>query len=203
MYRKISLLLIIVFVQTSNGFSQSLPGSTWKVFDQASAFYVYLKFNSNTVSHSYDNVTWTNSSNYWVSGNSFKILGLTSSAQCPLDTGYYSFLIQNDTLKFTSITDPCTSRNQVHAYYHWVRLVTAIKEIDSDSKVKLFPNPTSSRVTLSGVEGQTVTLYNILGELIHTELLTATEDCTLDLSQQPNGIYFIKIGTATKKIIKQ
>jgi hypothetical protein len=80
-----------------------------------------------------------------------------------------------------------------------------------NSDITIYPNPTSGRITLSistslnmnSVEGQPIFIYNILGTLIHTELNTATENCTLDLSLHPNGIYIIKIGTLTKKIIKE
>jgi hypothetical protein len=46
-------------------------------------------------------------------------------------------------------------------------------------------------------------VYNMLGELVHTELQTTTANCVLDLSKHPNGIYFIKVGPVTKKIIKE
>jgi hypothetical protein len=53
-----------------------------------------------------------------------------------------------------------------------------------------------------------ILVYNLLGELVHTEqhpdsYRDATANCELDLSQQPNGIYFIKVGAVTKKIIKE
>lgn len=72
-----------------------------------------------------------------------------------------------------------------------------------NSELTIYPNPTSSVITISGSDGSPVTVYNILGEEIHTELPTATAYYQVDLSQQPNGIYFVKVGTVIKKIIKQ
>lgn len=66
----------------------------------------------------------------------------------------------------------------------------------------IYPNPTSGIVTLSGVEGK-VEVYNVLGELVLSPLEGGQGDVNLDLSQQPSGIYFIKFGTITKKIIKE
>jgi hypothetical protein len=67
----------------------------------------------------------------------------------------------------------------------------------------IFPNPTSGVVTLSGVEGYSVFVYNPLGVLICTELPTASTNCKLDLSKHPNGIYFVKVREVTIKIVKE
>lgn len=73
-----------------------------------------------------------------------------------------------------------------------------------EAQISVFPNPTSGIITLRGAEGNgSISVYNLLGELVHTELPTATASFTLDLSGQPNGIYFIKIGNSNTKIIKQ
>jgi hypothetical protein len=81
-------------------------------------------------------------------------------------------------------------------------IVTANMEVNEISE-QFNIYPTSDRVTLSGVKGQPISAYNTLGILVRTELKTATANCQLDLSQQSNGIYFVKIGTFTKKIIKE
>ncbi len=83
---------------------------------------------------------------------------------------------------------------------------SVMSSVVETSQLNIYPNPTSGLVTLSGVEGPVaISVYNVLGELILTERLlpTATANLILDISQQPNGIYFIKIGSETKKIIKQ
>jgi hypothetical protein len=72
-----------------------------------------------------------------------------------------------------------------------------------NSNIAIYPNPTSGLVTLSGVEGHSIYVYNILGVLVYAELNTTTSNCQLDLSQQPKGIYFVKVGAITRKIIKE
>jgi hypothetical protein len=74
----------------------------------------------------------------------------------------------------------------------------------------IYPNPTSGLVTLSisaslninSVEGQPIIIYTVIGEKLISETATSSK-FTIDLSQQANGIYFIKVGTVTKKIIKE
>jgi uncharacterized membrane protein YqhA len=75
--------------------------------------------------------------------------------------------------------------------------------VSTKTEISIYPNPTSGVVTISGAEGKTVSVYNVLGVLVHTELCTATAYCQLDLSQQSKGIYFVKVGLVTKKIIKE
>jgi hypothetical protein len=70
------------------------------------------------------------------------------------------------------------------------------------SELLVYPNPTSGVITVKGEKGLHVTVYNIIGELILTaELNTDTVD--LDLSDQANGIYFIRIRNIIKKLVKQ
>jgi hypothetical protein len=66
----------------------------------------------------------------------------------------------------------------------------------------IYPNPTSGLLNIQGKKGLQIHVYNIVGELIlSTQLKTSTIE--LDLSTQANGVYFIRIGWVTKKIIKE
>ena len=67
----------------------------------------------------------------------------------------------------------------------------------------VFPNPTNGSVTVkvpSALEGS-IEVYNAIGERIYKTDIKE-EQLTIDLSQQADGIYFIRIGSVTKKIIK-
>jgi sugar lactone lactonase YvrE len=70
------------------------------------------------------------------------------------------------------------------------------------NSVSLYPNPTSGIVTLKAKTGLPISVYNIMGELIlNSELKTDTIE--LDLNNQANGIYIVRIGSVAKKIIKE
>jgi hypothetical protein len=85
---------------------------------------------------------------------------------------------------------------------------TSIKSV-ATSAVTVYPNPsTDGMFTLNtgNVSGKTaVTVYNIVGKAIYTSEIVANTKETIDLSNQPNGSYFIAIrneaGITTKKII--
>ena len=70
----------------------------------------------------------------------------------------------------------------------------------------IYPNPTSGLLNMNLPYfdfAESIKVYNALGELVITELILPTTHCTLDISQKPNGVYFIRIGSVTKKIIKE
>ena len=79
---------------------------------------------------------------------------------------------------------------------------------DVQQNVSIYPNPTTSDVTLdlSGLNARTVELFSMNGQLLNTVVPT-TETMTMSLSQYANGIYFVRIhsdnGITTQKIVKK
>ncbi len=76
----------------------------------------------------------------------------------------------------------------------------------SETNVSIFPNPTSGvfRIANANYEVLDIEVYNMLGECIHRHIGTFS-NLQIDLSNQPNSIYFLKIytkkGTILKKLI--
>lgn len=75
------------------------------------------------------------------------------------------------------------------------------------NEINLFPNPTSSRVTITGLEnikGQ-VQLLNSFGSMLITRRIIGEQDCIFNLEELVSGIYIIKVldhnGTPIKNLI--
>lgn len=67
--------------------------------------------------------------------------------------------------------------------------LTGIENLTGSSSVQLYPNPSENFVTVKSPEKiNTVTLYNSTGSRI-----IATAETTIDVTQLPNGIYFLTI----------
>ena len=49
---------------------------------------------------------------------------------------------------------------------------------------------------------KTIELYDVMGRLIETSIENTTTT-SIDISEKQNGIYFVKVGTATAKFIKE
>jgi len=79
-----------------------------------------------------------------------------------------------------------------------VRSLTGVENIEAGSGISVFPNPNNGEFTIrSSVDGGSslVEIYNTLGEKVYTTTLTTTQggDNTINISSQPNGIYFYRI----------
>ncbi len=73
--------------------------------------------------------------------------------------------------------------------------------------ILIYPNPTTGKIYLSDKEIQSIDIYGIAGQLIYSENLNSADKVSFDISNNPNGIYFLKIKTKEEtyfsKIIKQ
>lgn len=74
---------------------------------------------------------------------------------------------------------------------------------NSVSELNVYPNPFNNKLTIiSNDTNQSILIYNALGSVIYSSTIQNTKT-EINLSNQATGIYYIKIGTATKKIIKE
>ena len=85
---------------------------------------------------------------------------------------------------------------------------TGEKEIVGDLKeVLVFPNPSQGtiNIALTSKVASTVEVYNVVGKLVYQAKPFNTQLITIDVNNQPNGVYFVSIKTGndivTKKIV--
>ena len=68
-------------------------------------------------------------------------------------------------------------------------------------KVKIYPNPTNNRINIVGIEGKNIIeIFSIEGQKLAVHKGKGTTFFDLNIA---NGIYFIKISTEGKSIIKK
>jgi hypothetical protein len=84
-----------------------------------------------------------------------------------------------------------------------VSLCTGIQPVVQTTEANVYPNPFNNKlnITLNNTK-QTVQIFNALGSLVHSAVIE-NETTEVDLTNQPSGVYFIKIGSITKKLIKE
>lgn len=112
-----------------------------------------------------------------------------------------------------AITEPCTSNksDDMMLYFDGV----GIDEIQNNSRLEIFPNPTEGVFTLNlnglqAGEEFTYYLYTGYGKKIYTEAVTAKSynyQKVINMSDFKAGVYFVNIQTSngdiTKKVIKK
>ena len=84
---------------------------------------------------------------------------------------------------------------------NWEPVITFIGDKTYGDSFKVYPNPTSGIFHITGENITKVQIRNVFGGLIYNSSAP-----TVNISAQPDGIYFIEIitnkGTVTKKILK-
>jgi hypothetical protein len=73
---------------------------------------------------------------------------------------------------------------------------------DNEPSFQISPNPFTEKITISCSVKKQFYIFNSLGSLI-LEGITGEGKNEIDLTLHPSGIYFIKIDTSIKKIIKE
>jgi hypothetical protein len=207
MKTKIGLATLIIAFCGLSVSSQTLTNTTWKVYDDAGLFSIYFHFSTNKLSYSTDNTSYTIQSTFQVNGNNFSLVDIAGST-CQGDTGYYTFLIKNDTLKFTLVNDVCPTRPTVFCTYHWVNVPTGIQSENLLPALKLYPNPAIDELLIKSDNKMQDAVYFITdqsGRRMLTGKLTGVTT-SVDIRQLSKGLYFLKIegkSNLTLKVIKQ
>lgn len=80
-------------------------------------------------------------------------------------------------------------------------VVLGTAEFQLENKITLYPNPVENKLTIkhSGVSVENVSLYNVLGRLV----FNAKNSDTIDVSTFHSGVYFVKIKTKNKEVIRK
>jgi len=78
-----------------------------------------------------------------------------------------------------------------------------IAEQTSAQMLNIYPNPCHNTLLINNIDqNQTVELYNIFGQLLWSEMPTDSH-LQVDMQSLPDGIYVVKSGTRSVKVIKR
>ncbi|GGZ70295.1 malectin domain-containing carbohydrate-binding protein [Algibacter mikhailovii] len=82
-----------------------------------------------------------------------------------------------------------------------------IKTINEVQEIVVFPNPTSDRLTIKGIDNlKTITVFSYSGQVLQS-LQVSNYETTLDLSGYPSGIYLVQVLDKNKinnfKVVKK
>lgn len=84
--------------------------------------------------------------------------------------------------------------------------VSGVNEFGQD-EMTIYPNPTSGKIYIEipTLEGEfTVSILNTVGETVKTDYISnTTETLSIDLSEMPEGYYFIKLENEDRSLIKR
>ena len=98
-----------------------------------------------------------------------------------------------------------TNNTQTNFIKNYFSDCTPVSNIvyQSFDKIKVFPNPTNSKITVTGRSAQTIqySIFNLFGKQVLSGLKTS-ETLQINLSELSQQVYFLKIDNKVFKIIK-
>lgn len=83
---------------------------------------------------------------------------------------------------------------------------TSINQVKKPQAFHLFPNPTTSTLTIqyTSTQNLSLTIYNLQGKpILQTIHLSNQPNQQIDISTLPSGMYFLKTGESVKKFVKE
>ena len=86
----------------------------------------------------------------------------------------------------------------------FVEEALSISEFDINN-FQLFPNPANDvlNIKLNAITNATLSIYDIQGKLVLDRIISQEQNLELNVSDLQSGMYFVKLNTATRSIVKK
>jgi len=150
-----------------------------------------------------------------------------TSMSCPAVSGIVALMLEANpglsteqvrdiirrTARNDSITGPLLERDSLSLHWGWGKIdaLKAVNEairtvsIEAVEKyrmpIQIYPNPTTGRVTVNTGcgEPQTMEIYSIDGRLVSQRQVET--ECSIDTHGMPQGVYIVRIGSRTERLV--
>ncbi len=117
--------------------------------------------------------------------------GGTSALMEGLSTGTYTVTVTDNHTCFDtlSVTFDCVS--------------TGDNQLTENTQITMYPNPSNGQFNIDGVnQGMNVEIYDYAGRII-TNMVADKETMKVDMSNQPNGLYLVRILSKEQVLVSQ
>jgi Secretion system C-terminal sorting domain len=91
--------------------------------------------------------------------------------------------------------------NDLGGKTHFSKIISLTKNDRVGVKMRIYPNPVSSVLTIENINEQGFIIVNTLGQIVKTSRLV-TSPTLIDVSSLPNGVYLIKTASETVRFAK-
>ncbi len=83
--------------------------------------------------------------------------------------------------------------------------ITSVDEAKQELPISIYPNPAKDivNVVFPSLENNEISVYNVLGEVVYQNNRSTSNQVSINLSNQPNGVYFIKVKSGNQLITKK
>lgn len=144
------------------------------------------------INNEYFDVEWS------TDGTSFKNIGSVSGAGTTTVEQEYTFLHQEPII---GVNYYRLKQVDSDGTFEYSNIATVIFSEDQNAIFSISPNPTNKSIRIETNYVGLIQLYNGAGQLLRSGNISS--NVTWDLSEFPNGIYFLKAGHHIQKIVVQ
>ncbi len=79
--------------------------------------------------------------------------------------------------------------------------IISVKRAEILRGIKMYPNPVNNVLNIENVEGQTIEIFNVLGQVV-VKLMVNYASFSVNVSQLRSGLYFLKTGGEVVRFVK-
>jgi hypothetical protein len=80
---------------------------------------------------------------------------------------------------------------------------TGDNQLSNTQDINVYPNPSTGQFNVTGVsEGMNIEIYDYAGRMVNT-MKADNETMKLDMSNQPNGLYLVRILSKDQALVSQ
>ncbi len=118
--------------------------------------------------------------------------------------GTYNFIIENDTLDFTTIEDECEPREYNMSTSIFVRNTLSLPENSSLTNLMMYPNPATDQLILKRTQGDLIDIKILdqTGRLV-IETQSNSEKVSIEINGLTPGIYYVLVKDAASSLTKK
>ena len=99
------------------------------------------------------------------------------------------------------ISIPANVENNDVKYILDIDLTDGVSEKDDDA-ISIYPNPAKDKLNVKGEEIQSVTMFNMVGQVVYHNGESQNNQI-IDLGSMPSGIYMVKVNTSGGETVKK
>ena len=170
-----------------------------------------LTVSAGTLSPAFSSTTYSYTVNVANEISSITISATANHLQANVsgDIGLKNLSVGNNPFTITVTAEDGTTQQN---YYVTVTRANTIgiEELTTNSGITVYPNPTNGQLAIRnyqlGIEGN-IEIYDISGRMVQTQLIvsqrnTNENEISIDISHLQQGMYYLRIGNETVKIIR-
>jgi hypothetical protein len=146
------------------------------------------------------------SSDDYAPGTDIIVMAIADDDYCFVRWTASGVTLTDDTVNYVMFSMPANAVTLTAEFM--VIQGTGVKESTmNNEQLIIYPNPTTGEIRLTNLDFRLtiddIKIYDVVGRLQQSKIVNLQSEIVLDISHLANGLYFLKVGDKTVKVIKE